>query len=97
MSVVQDDRLHLPDNRGPQARGITIRTVRDHPTELAIGDVVQIDGRCYDVVPDKQGGATLEPAITVTADESLAEHGLRPLTPDEFEELFGELPSDGEG
>lgn len=29
------------------------------------GDVVEIEGRRYDVVPDRQGGLTLEPAITV--------------------------------
>ena len=65
--------------------------------KVEIGDVLEIDGRRYDVVPDKQGGATLEPAITMTADELLAAHGARPLTADEFEELFGDLPSDGEG
>jgi hypothetical protein len=30
------------------------------------GDVVEIDGCCYDVVSDKQGGVTLELAITKT-------------------------------
>jgi hypothetical protein len=48
------------------------------------------------VVADKHGGVALEPAMTVTADE-IAEHGLRPLTPEEFEEEFGDLASDGEG
>lgn len=51
----------------------------------------------YDVVPDKQGGATLEPAITMSVEEILAAHGLRPLTSEEFEAYFGDLPSDGEG
>ena len=51
--------------------------------KVQIGDVLEIDGRLYDVVPDKQGGATLEPAITMTVDELLAKHGLRPLTPEE--------------
>jgi hypothetical protein len=48
-------------------------------------------------VSDKHGGVALEPAITMTADEILAEHALRPLSPEEFEEEFGDLPSDGEG
>ena len=65
--------------------------------DVKIGDLVEIEGRKYDVVSDEQGGVTLEPAITVTADELLAEHGLRPLTPEEFDEEFGDLPSDGEG
>ena len=65
--------------------------------DVKIGDLVEIEGRTYDVVSDKQGGVTLEPAITVTADELFADHGLRPLTPEEFEEEFGDLKSDGEG
>lgn len=65
--------------------------------DVKIGDVVEIEGRKYDVVSDKQGGVALEPAITRTADELFAEHGLRPLTDEEFEEEFGDLPSDGEG
>lgn len=64
---------------------------------VKIGDLVEIEGRKYDVVSDKHGGVALEPAITVTADELFADHGLRPLTPREFEEEFGDLPSDGEG
>ena len=64
---------------------------------VKIGDLVEIAGRKYDVVSDKHGGVALEPAITVTADELFADHGLRPLTPAEFEEEFGDLPSDGEG
>lgn len=67
------------------------------PKKLRVGDVVEVDGRLYDVIPDKQGGVTLEPAITQTAAEIHAEHGGRPMTPEEFEEHFGHLPSDGEG
>jgi hypothetical protein len=62
-----------------------------------IGDVIEVEGRLYDVVPDKQGGATLEPAITMTVAEILAAHGERGLTREEFESYFGDLPSDGEG
>jgi hypothetical protein len=40
---------------------------------------------------------TLEPAITQTVAEIHAEHGGRALTGEEFDELFGDLPSDGEG
>jgi hypothetical protein len=47
--------------------------VRDDVNQfkVEIGDVLEIDGRRYDVVPDKQGGATLEPAITMTVQEIL--------------------------
>jgi hypothetical protein len=62
------------------------------PKKLSIGDVVEIDGRKYDVVPDKAGGVTLEPAITQTVAEIHADHGGRPLTSEEFDELFGDLP-----
>ena len=65
--------------------------------DVRIGDVVEIDGRRYDVVSDKGGGVALEPAITRTVAEIHAEHGGRPLSSEEFEQIFGELPSDGEG
>lgn len=64
---------------------------------VKIGDLVEIAGRKYDVVSDKQGGVALEPAITKTVAEMLAEEGLTPLSKEEFEEQFGHLPSDGEG
>lgn len=67
------------------------------PIKVSIGDLLEVDGRLYDVVPDKQGGATLESAITMTVDEILAKHGGRRLTAEEFEEQFGDLPSDEEG
>ena len=65
--------------------------------DVQLGDVVEIGGRRYDVVPDKQGGVALEPAITRTVADIQHEHGGRPLTQAEFDEFFGDLPSDGEG
>jgi hypothetical protein len=65
--------------------------------DVQIGDVVEIEGRRYDVVPDRQGGVALEPAITKTVEELRAERGARPVSQEEFEELFGDLPSDAEG
>jgi hypothetical protein len=62
-----------------------------------VGDVLEIEGRLYDVVPNEQGGATLEPAITMIVAEIHAAHGERALTSEEFEGYFGDLPSDGEG
>ena len=64
---------------------------------VKVGDVLEIEGRLYDVVPDKQGGATLEPAITMSVAEILAAHGEEALTRAEFEAYFGDVPSDGEG
>lgn len=65
--------------------------------DVEIGDVVEIGGRRYDVVSDKAGGVALEPAVTKTVEDLRVEEGGRPLTREEFDELFGELPSDGEG
>ena len=65
--------------------------------KLSIGDLVEIHGRQYDVVSDKAAGVALEPAITKTVEELRAEHGGRPITREEFDELFGHLPRDGEG
>jgi hypothetical protein len=64
---------------------------------VKVGDVLEIEGRLYDVVPNKRGGATLEPAITMTVAEIHAAKGERALTREEFEAYFGDLPSDGEG
>jgi hypothetical protein len=76
---------------------MTAMAVSAKRLDVKIGDLVEIEGRKYDVVSDKQGGVTLEPAITMTADELFAEHGLTPLTREEAEREFGDLPSDGEG
>jgi hypothetical protein len=65
--------------------------------DVHIGDVVEIEGRRYDVVADTEGGVTLEPAITKTVAEIHAEHGERQLSGEEFDELVGELPTDDEG
>jgi hypothetical protein len=65
--------------------------------DVRVGDLAEIEGRRYDVVPDRQGGVALEPAITKTVEELRAEDGATPRSQEEFEELFGDLPSDGEG
>ncbi len=78
-------------------RGSTLEAMAVVPKKLKIGDLVEVDGRRYDVVSDKAGGVTLEPAITVFAEELHQRRGTRPPTDQEFDELFGDLPSDGEG
>ncbi len=65
--------------------------------DMKIGDLVEIDGRRYDVVSDKNGGLTLEPAITVSSRELDERHGSRPATREEFDRHFGGLSGDGEG
>jgi hypothetical protein len=65
--------------------------------DVHVGDLVEIDGRTYDVVSDKAGGVTLEPAITVFCTELHERHGTRPISPQEFDAQFGDVPGDGEG
>jgi len=65
--------------------------------KLRIGQLVEVEGRLYDVVPDAEVGAALEPAITVSADEIIRRTGGRRATPQEFQDWFGDLPSDAEG
>ena len=67
------------------------------PKRLEVGDLVEVDGRRYEVVPDRQGGLTLEPAITVSADELDRRHGTRPATQEEIDSQLDLLPGDGEG
>lgn len=65
--------------------------------KLKIGQLVEVDGRLYDVVSDKEGGVTLEPAITVTMRQAYRETGGRPATAQEIEAQLGDVPTDGEG
>lgn len=65
--------------------------------DVKIGELVEIEGRRYDVVSDKQGGVALEPAIVASAAEILEGRGLSRISSQEFEERYGHLPSDGEG
>lgn len=65
--------------------------------DLHVGELVEIEGRRYEVVPDKTGGLTLEPPITPVS-ELYAERGWEPASQEEFERLTAEdAPPDGEG
>lgn len=78
-------------------RSFTLDRMAVAPKKLSIGDVVEVEGYRYDVVPGKAGGVTLERAITQTVDEIHAELGGPRMIPEDFDDLFGGLPSDGEG
>lgn len=65
--------------------------------DVHVGDLVEIDGGRYEIVPDKQGGLTLEPAITVTVAELDLRHGTRPASQEEIDSQLDLLPRDGEG
>lgn len=64
--------------------------------DLVVGELVEIDGRHYEVVPDRRGGVTLEPPITPAADLH-AERGTAPASPEDFERLSVDVPHDDEG
>jgi len=63
--------------------------------DLKIGDVVEIDRRATTSCPNKAAGVALELAITERVEELPAAHGGGSLTPEECDELFGDLPGDG--
>jgi hypothetical protein len=64
--------------------------------DLEIGEVVEVGGRRYEVVPDRQGGLTLEPPITPVAELEKG-WGTKPASAEDFERVAGEFPTDGEG
>ena len=65
--------------------------------DVKIGDLVEIDGRRYEILSDKQGGLTLEPVITVTVAELDRRHGTRPASQEEIDSQLDLLPPDREG
>jgi hypothetical protein len=64
--------------------------------KLAIGDLVQIDGQSYEVMPDRFGSPALETRITPMADLH-EERGSQSASDEDFERLAGDLPTDDEG
>jgi hypothetical protein len=64
--------------------------------DLAVGEFVEIAGRRYEVVPDREGGVTIEPPITPMADLD-AERGTQPASAEDFERLTADDATDGEG
>jgi hypothetical protein len=66
--------------------------------DLHVGELVEIDGRRYEVVPARDGGGlTLEPPITPIS-ELDAERGWKPASEEDFRRLTADdAPPDGEG
>jgi hypothetical protein len=64
--------------------------------DLEIGELVEVGGRRYEVVPDREGGLTLEPPITPMS-ELHKMRGTGAASDEDFERLAAELPEDGEG
>jgi hypothetical protein len=64
--------------------------------DLAVGEIVEIAGRRYEVVPDREGGVTIEPPIT-SAEQLHAGRGTKPASEADFERLSADVPYDDEG
>ena len=69
---------------------------RSEELDLQIGELIEVAGRRYEVVPDREGNLILEPAITPIA-ELYAKRGMKPASAEDFERIAGDLPTDGEG
>jgi hypothetical protein len=65
--------------------------------DLEAGELLEVAGRRYEAVPDREGGLVLEPAITPVS-ELHEERGWEPASADDFERLSAEDEQpDGEG
>jgi hypothetical protein len=64
--------------------------------DLHVGELVEIEGRRYEVVPDKTGGLTIEPPITPISD-LYEKRGMEPASGEDFEQLSADYPTDAEG
>jgi hypothetical protein len=64
--------------------------------KLGVGEVIEVAGRRYEVVPDRQGGLVLEPAITPMA-ELDARRGTKSASAEDFERFAADIPYDDEG
>ncbi|HEV3319534.1 MAG TPA: hypothetical protein VG053_07370 [Solirubrobacteraceae bacterium] len=64
--------------------------------DLTVGELVEVAGRRYEVVPDREGGVTIEPPITSAA-QLHAQRGTKPASAEDFERLSADVPYDDEG
>lgn len=65
--------------------------------DLRVGELVEVGGRRYEVVPDRTGGLTLEPPITPVS-ELYMERGWKPASEEDFERLTAyDTTPDGAG
>jgi hypothetical protein len=55
-----------------------------------------VAGRRYEIVPDREGGVTIEPSITSAA-VLHAQRATKPASTEDFERLSVDVPLDDEG
>jgi hypothetical protein len=92
-AVLSRHGLHVPHppDLGWSSAHATLVSVE--PTHVTLSGDLSGDYVVEDHRPD--GRVLLRPDLSVKA--MLARHGERRLTPEEFEQHFGQLPTDGEG
>jgi len=64
--------------------------------DLEVGELIEVAGRRYEVVPDREGNLILEPAITPVS-ELHAKRGTKPASAEDFERVSAGVPYDDEG
>jgi hypothetical protein len=63
--------------------------------DLTVGEIVEVAGRRYEVVPDREGSVTIEPSIT-PATELHARRGTKPASAEDFKRLSVDVPFAGD-
>jgi hypothetical protein len=64
--------------------------------DLQVGELVEVAGRRYEVVSDREGGVTIE-TPTSPASKLHARRGTKPASAEDFEHLSVDIPFDDEG
>ncbi len=64
--------------------------------DLEVGELIEVAGRRYEVVPDREGSLILEPAITPVS-ELHSKRGTKPASTEDFERISAGVPYDDEG
>ena len=57
--------------------------------DLRIGELIEVAGRRYEVVPDREGNLILEPAITPVSQSCMRSAGWKPASVGDFERIAG--------
>lgn len=70
----------------------SVMSVAPKKLDVHVGDFLEIEDHLYELMPDRHGGFTLEPAVTTTVSELDRRHRTRPATQEEIEAQLGCLP-----
>jgi hypothetical protein len=65
--------------------------------DLKVGEIVEIDGIRYEVVPVPERCEVMIEPVVITVAEMDRMYGGEPLSQEEFDRLSAGLPTDGEG